>query len=120
MGNQFAHVEIGARDLEKARGFYEKVFDWKIEVTLMGEGEPYGLIDTGTPPGGGLFVPPPGVPTGITIYIDVDNIEETLGKIEATGGKTMMPRQQVPGVGWFAIFSDLDGNVLGLWQSKPA
>jgi hypothetical protein len=54
------------------------------------------------------------------VYILVDNIEEALGKIEKAGGKTVMPRQEVPGEGWFALFSDLDGNVLGLWESMSA
>ncbi|MFQ5855738.1 MAG: VOC family protein [Anaerolineae bacterium] len=120
MGNPFAHVEIGTRDMAKASGFYKKVFDWKIDATPMGEGETYDLIDTGTPPGGGIFVPAPEVPVGVTVYIQVNNIEETLGKIEGAGGKTVMPKQEVPEEGWFALFSDLDGNVLGLWESKPA
>lgn len=120
MGNPFTHVEIGSRDMEKARGFYEQVFDWKIEAMPMGEGQVYGTIDTGTPPGGGLFEPAPEVPVGVTVYIQVDNVEEALGKIEGAGGKTVMPKQEVPGEGWFALFSDLDGNVLGLWESMPA
>lgn len=120
MGNPFAHVEIGSRDMEKARGFYEQVFDWKINATPMGEGQVYGVIDTGIAPGGGLFEPAPEVPVGVTVYIQVNNIEEALGKVEGAGGKTLMPKQEVLGEGWFALFSDLDSNVLGLWESKPA
>ncbi len=115
MGNPFVHVEIGTRDMEKARGFYERAFDWRVEIAPS-EGPPYGLIDTGAPPKGGLFAPPPDVPVGVTVYIGVDSIEEALSRIEAAGGKTVMPKQEVPGEGWFALFSDLDGNVLGLWE----
>jgi hypothetical protein len=120
MGNPFVHIEIGTRNLEKARGFYNKAFDWKIDVTPMGEGQSYGMVNTGTPPGGGLFQPAPEVPVGVTVYVQVDNIEKVLSKIEGAGGKTVMPRREVPGEGWFALFSDVDGNVLGLWESKPA
>jgi len=115
MGNPFVHVEIGTRDMEKARGFYERAFDWRVEIAPS-EGPPYGLIDTGAPPKGGLFALPPDVPVGVTVYIGVDSIEEALSRIEAAGGKTVMPKQEVPSEGWFALFSDLDGNVLGLWE----
>jgi len=121
MGNAFAHIEINTRDLDRARRFYESVFDWKIHYEpVAGEEVPYGLIDTGTPPGGGLFQVPLERPLGVTVYVGVSNIEESLSKIEAAGGRTMMARMEVPGEGWFAIFSDLDGNVLGLWENKPA
>lgn len=50
-------------------------------------------------------------------YIGSDDLQETLSKIEAAGGRTLMPPTEVPGEGWFALFADPDGNTLGLWKS---
>ncbi len=119
MGNPFVHIEISTRDLQKARSFYEKAFDWKINLTPMGDGQFYGLIETGALPGGGLFQAAPEMPLGVIVYIGVDNIEKALARVEAAGGKTIMPRREVPGEGWFALFSDPDGTVLAVWESKP-
>jgi predicted enzyme related to lactoylglutathione lyase len=53
----------------------------------------------------------------VTFYIEVDDIERYLAKAESAGGKTVVPKVDIPGYGAFAWFSDPDGNVVGLWKS---
>jgi len=31
--------------------------------------------------------------------------------------RALIPKQEVPGMGWFAWFKDPEGNVLGLWTA---
>ena len=52
----------------------------------------------------------------MTVYIQVDDLQAYLDKAEGLGGKTMIPPTEVPGMGHFAWFTDIDGNILGLWQ----
>lgn len=51
-------------------------------------------------------------------YVNVDDIDAYLEKATSLGGKTVVPRVDIPNYGSFAWFSDPDGNTIGLW--KPA
>jgi hypothetical protein len=51
-------------------------------------------------------------------YVHVDDIQQYLDKIESLGGKTMMPPREIPGVGSAAVFSDPDGNSVGLFTGE--
>jgi predicted enzyme related to lactoylglutathione lyase len=51
--------------------------------------------------------------------IDVPSVDEALAKIEASGGKVVMPRMEVPGVGFLAYFADTEGVISGIMQFAP-
>ena len=40
MGNPFVHVELNTTDVAKAKAFYGKLFDWKLEDAPMAGGPP--------------------------------------------------------------------------------
>ena len=40
------------------------------------------------------------------------------GKIEASGGKIVVDKMEIPGVGWMSLFEDPEGRVLGLWKQN--
>jgi len=59
-------------------------------------------------------------PAGTVIaYVGTDDVDATLAKLTKLGGKTLAPKAEIPGVGWFAIFADPSGNKVGLLQSLP-
>ncbi len=113
MKNIFCHIEIRTRDLEKAKAFYENLFDWKV---TEGHEVNYFSIDTGGKPGVGLFQAPKQIPLGVTAHVLVDEIEDKLKKIRELGGRIIVGKQKVPQRGWFAVFADPEGNIIGLWQ----
>ena len=43
----------------------------------------------------------------------------SLAKIEANGGKAIMPKTEIPGVGWFGVFADATGGTLALYTGNP-
>jgi len=113
MANPVVHFEIGVSDRSKAGEFYSKLFDWKMEdyppLDYTGvAGEENGI-------GGGLWKPKDGK-NYITIYIQVDDLAAYLEKAEQLGGKKLMDPTDIPGVGSSAMFSDPDGNVVGLYK----
>jgi len=112
MGQPVMHFEIGCRNREKSAKFYSTLFGWKTE-----EFGPALMIDTGNKTGiQGHFNSLSHEPHHyVTFYIQVEDIKDHLNKIEKLGGKTMIPKTEVPGAGHFAWFSDLDGNCVGLW-----
>ena len=118
MPGNLVHFEISAKDVVRAKKFYSALFGWKINDANMPGGEYY-LIDNGStqkpvPQGGGLQPAQDG--TGhITVYFDVDNIEQSIEKVRELGG-TADEKMPVPGQGWFAGCTDSEGNAFSLWQ----
>lgn len=110
------HVEFTVNDLKATGKFFSDVFGW--EVQQMPEMN-YAMFETGDKLGGGFNPAGENTPAGRTLaHIGTDDIDETLAKIEAHGGKTTVPKTEIPGFGWFAIFNDPSGNAIGLYTSK--
>ncbi len=116
MGRPVVHWELWSENPEKAADFYRKVFDWDIRhIPEMN----YHLVETGGTGGinGGIMKPQRGPwPGKLAFYIDVDDIDAYGKKIQQAGGKLVVEKMDVPGVGQFALFEDPDGRVLGIWK----
>ena len=112
------HFDLPADDPERAKKFYEKLFDWKFDKVPMPT--PYYLIETKDLEGN------PGVRGGmgkrglpeqkISNYIDVPSIDEYIEKVKKLGGKIIMPKMAVPGWGYLAVCVDTEDNTFGLWE----
>jgi hypothetical protein len=116
MGKPVVHWEFWSLDPAKVSDFYSSVFDWKIQD--MPEMN-YRVVDTGGPGiNGGIMTPKRDGPWpgNMSFYIDVDDLAAYRKRITAAGGKILVEEQQVPGMGAFALFSDPDGRVLGIWK----
>ncbi|MBF0477203.1 MAG: VOC family protein [Deltaproteobacteria bacterium] len=119
MGNSFVWMELTTHNLEGAKEFYAKLFDWKINQ-FPGGPMPYFIADTGSQPGGGMMsLPEPGVPTAWTVYIAVDDIDKYAAKLTELGGKVWKEPFEVPTVGKIAIVCDPQGAYFGLFQPLP-
>ncbi len=112
------HFEIEADKPEQLSEFYEKVFGWKFEkwagpmdywMIMTGENEPG--ID-----GGLLKRTETSQPVNT---IGVSSIDEYLKKIEENKGTIIVPKKAIPGVGWTALFKDIEGNTFGLMEEDP-
>jgi predicted enzyme related to lactoylglutathione lyase len=117
MGNPFWHIELITSDVGKAKDFYGKVFDWKLNDAPGPM--PYTLIDTGEKPGGGMMaLPEPNVPVAWMVYVKVDDVAKTVENVKEFGGQIFKDKTEVPGIGWFAVIGDPQGAALGVWQDK--
>ncbi len=121
MANPFVHVELQTKDLDKAKKFYQGLFDWKLEDMPMGNGMSYTGINVGEGTGGGMWTNPaaPNGPAHWLAYVNVDNIDATIEKVSVLGGTIVQPKTEVPDMGWYSVITDPSGAMLGLWQSKP-
>jgi hypothetical protein len=51
----------------------------------------------------------------------VEDLDATLAKVEQGGGVIVVPKMEIPNVGWLAYFKDTEGNIFGAMQSlSPA
>jgi uncharacterized protein len=114
MGQPVVHFEIGTRNTEKSKKFYSTLFGWNIESH-----GPANMIDTGSAEGiqGNIAAPEQEPKSYVTFYVQVPDIAQALAQVAKLGGKPLMPATDVPGMGQFAWFADLDGNAIGLWKS---
>ena len=122
------HFEIPSDDLERAKAFYKELFGWNIEKWSgnetgdSSEGMEYLLITTTDSNGnkalsGGMMKRQNPQQQGMANYIDVTSVNEYSAKIEKLGGKVVMQKTPVPGMGYFAVCLDTEGNRFGMWET---
>lgn len=106
------HFEIMGKDGNKLQKFYGDLFDWQINSDNPMN---YGLVEAGdTGIGGGVGPSQEGQPGYVTVYVQVPDLQASLDKVEKMGGKTIVPPTEIPNMVTFAMFSDPEGNVVGL------
>lgn len=118
--HSIVHVEIPGTDPAASSKFYAGLFDWKVEVD---PGFDYHMFQADPGPAG-AFVKAGESPMSykvgeVLIYVSTDDIDATLAKAETLGGKTLTPKTEIPGVGWFGIFADPAGNRIALFTNAP-
>ncbi len=122
MNNAISWFEIGTTDLGRATRFYEAIFG----ISLIPMDMPnikmrmFPLDDMMTQVGGALvdsggFHKPSGT-DGPLIYLNGNpDLQSVLDKVEAAGGKIMMPKTEIsPKYGFMAVIIDTEGNRIGL------
>jgi predicted enzyme related to lactoylglutathione lyase len=118
MANPFVHVELNTTDVGKAKAFYGKLFDWKMEDIPMPDFT-YTMISVGEGTGGGLLKNPmPGVPSFWLAYVLVDDINAATQKAKSLGATIVKDVTEVKDMGWLSIIMDPTGAGLGLWKPK--
>jgi uncharacterized protein len=123
-----AYFEIPADNVDRAKHFYKNLLGWKIapietpkmDTEKMAAME-YNEITTGEPREGtmnmgGMYKRQMG--ETIKNYVVVEDIDKVLAKVEKLGGKVIMPKEMIKGVGLVAIIQDTEGNGIGIWTPK--
>src|SRR2546422_1006303 len=111
------HVEFHVKEPKKLEKFYGAVFGWKFQEV---PGMDYSLFQAASGPGGGVGGLQPGNwQSGVINYLSVPSVDEYQEKVKKAGGKIIVPKAEVMGQGWFAVFEDPSGTRLALWQQNP-
>jgi uncharacterized protein len=113
MANPVVRFEVGAADARPLVTFYAELFGWDMQTISEG----YTAVDTRAGQGltGGVGRSNTGDPWA-TFYVEVDDLQATLARAEALGGKTVVPVIELPGMA-FAMFDDPDGLLVGLMRA---
>jgi predicted enzyme related to lactoylglutathione lyase len=106
--------ELGTRDIEAAKRFYAAVFGWTTE------GDGYVTWQLGGKGIGGCvnldqLGKPADVPANWLAYFSVADVDDSVTRVEALGGTVIVPAQDMPDTGRFAVVSDPQGAVFGLF-----
>lgn len=117
---EFVWNELATPNVQGAKKFYGRVFDWEFIDKNMGD-MTYTIIKKGNKEFGGIWAIPAAqqnqIPPHWLAYILVDDIEQSLEKARQNGAALVKPIQQVGDMGLFAILKDPAGAHIALWQS---
>lgn len=115
-GAPMVWFEIGATDVAATREFYKNLFNFKMDP-MEGMEDYYGFSHMGEDEGGLMGAEAPYV----TVYFAVENVSESLKKAEELGGAIVIPETPLgEGGASFGLFTDLEGNHIGLWSSNDS
>ena len=123
--DKVVHFEIPFEDQKRSEKFYKDIFGWEIMKYPMEKMEYYGVrtvkidkdhipIEKGAINGGmqkrskSMLHP--------VLVISVKNIDESMKKIEASGGKIVHKKINIGNMEIYARFQDTEENIVGLWQ----
>ena len=109
------HVEIHSSDPTRTKEFYKQVFGWKFQDIPEMD---YTTFEAPNAPHGGLQKHGEQGPQVLN-YIMATDIARTLAKIENAGGKVVVPKSEIPKIGWYAVFQEPGGTVQAVYQDMP-
>ena len=111
MPSPVVHFEIGSSNSAQAAQFYKAVFGWEMTsagpaqlITGGNEGGPTGMLNA-------LGHPPEHY---VMIYVQVDDIEHALERVERAGGTRIVGPLPLPDGRRFAWINDTASNMIGL------
>jgi len=121
MKNKLTHFAVYTDDIERAKQFYDNVFDWgfnsygqsdflQIKDDKSENGELIGALQSRK------YSPVPEKIIGLECSISVENVDSIIEKVRNSGGKILMDKTAIPYVGWITKFLDTEGNLLCAMQ----
>lgn len=113
----FCWNELMTSDVSSAKVFYAELLGWEMHDLQGPDSTTYTMVKVGQEEVGGIMGFPPDYKGATPIwqpYIEVDDVEKQMDRIERLGGKVLMPPQDIPGVGRFIVINDPQGAMLAL------
>ncbi len=113
--------EIPVKDIDRATKFYETVLADKLRRETFGGMEMAIFEKSPTGAGGALTRFPEREPSaqGTLVYLDANGtLDAVLSRLDGAGGKVILPKTDIGAPGFIAIFSDSEGNVVGLHSAR--
>jgi predicted enzyme related to lactoylglutathione lyase len=125
MKNKLSHFAIHTDDMERAKQFYEGVFDWgfasygpgdflQIKTDNTEAAELIGALQSRK------YSPVKEKIIGLECTIKVESVDEIVSRVERNGGNILMPKTAIPYVGWITKFLDTEGNLVCAMQEDSS
>lgn len=122
MQHKMTHFAIHIDDIDRAKHFYEEVFDWgfasygppdflQIKTDKTENAELIGALQSRN------YSPVKEKIIGLECTISVENVDEIIERVENNGGQILMPKTAIPYVGWIVKFLDTEGNLVCAMQT---
>nr|WP_321233802.1 VOC family protein [uncultured Psychroserpens sp.] len=123
MTNKLSHFAIYTEDIQRAKTFYSNLFGWdfnsygpedflQIKHSKEKNAPLIGALQSKT------HNPLSKDIKGFECSIEVENLNDTIKKIKENNGEIIMPKTEIPFVGWLTKFLDTEGNLVCAIQYK--
>ena len=112
--------EIPVTDMDRAKTFYNAVFNIEVQVqdfggTLMAW---FPFTEGKSGAAGSLIQNDTYIPSenkGVLIYFSSEDVNNEMNRVEGAGGKVVQLKTQIsPDIGFMALFIDCEGNRIAL------
>jgi len=117
MASAINWFEIPVSDMERAVKFYNAIFEIGMDVFEMTPGFPMAMFPAEDGTGGAIIQGEGYVPSveGSLVYLNGgEDLTAVINRVEAAGGSIIMPKMSIGENGFVAMFSDSEGNKVGL------
>jgi uncharacterized protein len=124
--NPIVWCEIYVQDMERAKQFYESVFEMKLEKLESPDADiemwafPMSMESVGA---SGALVKMEGVESGgcgTIPYFHCDEVAVESERVVKAGGKIHKPKMSIGQYGFMALIVDTEGNMIGLHMPPTA
>jgi len=112
-------TELSSTDSAATRSFLEKAFRWRFEEVQMPNGQ---YLSYKGPDGNTSGIRPvqqAEAPNSMN-YVRVEDLKQAETKVIDSGGKIILPRTDIPGMGSFFWFKIPSGPMMTCWQDAPS
>lgn len=117
MENRLTHFAIFTDDQSRAKTFYANVFGWGFNTYGL---DGFSQINSNPSDSGELigalqdrkYQLTDEKVIGFECSISVENVDEIASLVLDHGGEVLLPKSNIPGVGWLIKFRDTEGNIL--------
>ncbi|WP_281987027.1 VOC family protein [Aquimarina aggregata] len=117
MSNKLKHFAIYIDDMDRAKTFYSNLFGWdfnsygpedflQIKDSSKKDAELIGALQSRK------YSPLNEKIIGFECSIEVEDIDATITIVEENNGEIVMPKTEIPYVGWLVKFLDTEGNIV--------
>ena len=113
--------ELTTRDTKAAESFYTKLFGWTVKHGAASAGVEYTeFSNPGQQPGVGMLPMPSNMPAGVPSfwmpYFQVADCDASAAIARELGASVMLPPQDIPKTGRFAILQDPQGAMFAVFK----
>jgi uncharacterized protein len=111
-------TELSSTDSGATRSFLEKAFRWKFEEVPMPNGQ---YLSYKSPNGNTVGIRSARqseAPSSMN-YVRVEDLRLAETRVLDAGGKIILPRTDIPGMGSFFWFKIPSGPMMACWQDAP-
>lgn len=110
-------VDLFTSDVEQARSFYDRLFNWTSEAAGAEYGGYVNFLKDGVPVAGCMVNDgQAGMPDVWSVYLATEDAQATADAAVANGGQVLLPPMRVMELGTMAVLTDAGQAAIGVWQ----
>ncbi|HYV47572.1 MAG TPA: VOC family protein [Myxococcaceae bacterium] len=118
MESPVMQFQILSKAPEGVAAFYSRAFGWRVrQDNALG----YRAVETGSSKGigGGIWPAPPEGHSAVQLMVEMSDVAGGVARVQAAGGRVIMPPQVLPDGDTLAIVADPEGLTIGLFRPRP-